>query len=37
MKAYRLFFKPDRAVPQFKRLHFEEVEVLLRDVLSLRS
>jgi hypothetical protein len=32
MKAYRLFFEPDRAVPQFKRLRFEEVEVPLRDV-----
>ena len=35
MKAYRLFFKSDRAVPQFKRLRFEEVEVPLRDVLLL--
>ena len=34
MKAYRLFFKPDRAVPQFKRLRFEEVDVPLRDVLT---
>ena len=34
MKAYRLFFKLDRAVPQFKRLRFEEVEVPLRDVLT---
>jgi len=37
MKAYRLLFKPDRAVPQFKRLRFEEVEVPLRDALSLCS
>ena len=34
MKAYRLFFEPDKAVPQFKRLRFEEVEVPLRDVLT---
>ena len=26
MNTYRLFFEPDKAVPQFKRLHFEEVE-----------
>ncbi len=25
MKAYGLFLKPDKAVPQFKRLRFEEV------------
>ncbi len=37
MKSYRLFFEPDKAVPQFKRLRFEEMEVPLRDVLSLRS
>ena len=34
MKAYRLFLKPDRAVPQFTRLRFEEVDVPLRDVLT---
>ncbi len=27
MKAYRLLVEPDRAVPQSKRLRFEEVEV----------
>ena len=47
MKCHRLFFKPDKAVPQFRRLRFEEVDVPLpacaaarvaagrRDVLSL--
>ncbi len=34
VKAYRLFFKPDGAVPQFKGLRFEEVDVPLRDVLT---
>jgi hypothetical protein len=34
MKAYKLFFKPDNAVPQFKRLRFEEVEMPFRDVLT---
>jgi len=34
MKAYKLFFEPDKAVPQFKLLRFEEVEVPLRDVLT---
>ena len=34
MRSYRLSFEPDRAVPQFKRLRFEEVEVPLRDVLT---
>lgn len=34
MRAYRLFFEPDRAVPQFRRLRFEEVDVPLRDVLT---
>ena len=35
VKTYKLFFEPDRAVPQFKRLRFEEVDVPLRDVLLL--
>ncbi|MHC4202831.1 MAG: recombinase family protein [Planctomycetota bacterium] len=36
MKAYRLFFKPDRAVPQFERLRFEEVDAIpLGDVVRL--
>lgn len=33
MRAYRLFFQPERAVSHFKRLRLEELEVSLRDVL----
>ena len=36
MKANRLFFKPDKAAPQSKRLRIEEVGVHVRDAL-LRS
>ncbi len=35
MKANRLFFKPDKAAPQSKRLRIEEVGVPLRDALTM--
>lgn len=33
MKTFRLWFAPDREVPQFKRLEYEQVDVSIEDVL----